>query len=219
MFGDWLSESRDTLHVAARQLDRLARVDPLTGLSNRRDLNERLLAALATVYADRAPLTVLMIDIDRFKQINDAFGHEAGDAVLVSLAQSMRSLIRVGDTVGRWGGEEFLAILPNADAAAALRIAERLRTEIEQHPPLVDGARVTVTIGGAVWTSGTVAELIGRADDALYLGKRAGRNTVRLTDPTSRRLTSCRHSARLNRSRRSRRRRLRRRRVSGLILA
>jgi diguanylate cyclase (GGDEF)-like protein len=181
-FGARLSESRDKLHVQARQLDRLARVDPLTGLSNRRDLSERLQAALTKADLDRAPLAVLLIDLDHFKQINDAFGHDAGDAVLISVAQSMRGLIRVGDTVGRWGGEEFLAILPNADAAAALLVAERLRSEIEQHPPLVDGAPVTVTVGGAVWTSGTVAELIGRADAALYLGKRAGRNTVRLTD-------------------------------------
>ena len=100
-----------------------------------------------------------MIDLDRFKQINDELGHEAGDAVLVSVAQSMRSVVRVGDAVGRWGGEEFLAILPNADAAAALRIAERLRAEIEQHPPLVNGASVTVTVGGAVWTGGTIGRL------------------------------------------------------------
>ena len=182
LFGARLSESRDKLHAQAWELDRLARLDALTGLSNRRDLNELLLAALAKAYADRAPLTVLMIDLDHFKQINDALGHEAGDAVLVSVAQSMGGLIRVGDIVGRWGGEEFLAILPNADAVAALQIAERLRGEIEEHPPLVDGASVTVTVGGAVWTSGTVADLIGRADAALYLGKRAGRNTVRLTD-------------------------------------
>jgi diguanylate cyclase (GGDEF)-like protein len=182
VFGAWLSASRDTLHTQARQLDRLARLDPLTGLSNRRDLTETLLAALAQAYADRAPLTVLMIDLDRFKQINDSLGHEAGDAVLVSVAQSMRGVVRLGDTVGRWGGEEFLAILPHADGAAALLTAERLRAEIEQHPPLVDGSHMTVTVGGAVWTSGTVADLIGRADAALYLGKRAGRNTVRLTD-------------------------------------
>ena len=182
VFGAWLSASREKLHTQARQLDRLARLDPLTGLSNRRDLNETLHAALAQAYADRVPLTVLMIDLDNFKQINDTLGHEAGDAALVSVAQTMRGVVRVGDTVGRWGGEEFLAILPHADGPAALLVAERLRAEIEQHPPLVDGARMTVTVGGAVWTSGTVADLIGRADAALYLGKRAGRNTVRLTD-------------------------------------
>jgi diguanylate cyclase (GGDEF)-like protein len=181
-FGARLSESRDKLHVQARQLDRLARSDSLTGLRNRRDLQEMLQAALAKAHLDRMPLTVLMIDLDRFKQINDALGHDAGDAVLVSVAQSMRGLVRVGDIVGRWGGEEFLAILPDADAASALLVAERLRTEIEQQHVLVDGAPVTITIGGAVWTSGTVTDLLGRADAALYLGKRAGRNTVRLTD-------------------------------------
>jgi GGDEF domain-containing protein len=75
-----------------------------------------------------------------------------------------------------------MAILPDADAPAALLVAERLRAEIEQHHLLVDGAPVTVTVGGAVWTNGTVAELLGRADAALYIGKRAGLNTVRLTD-------------------------------------
>jgi diguanylate cyclase (GGDEF)-like protein len=162
--------------VQAEQLDRLSRIDSLTGLSNRRDLSEMVEAALAKAALDDAPLTVLMIDLDHFKQINDALRHDAGDAVLVSVAQSMRGLIRVGDTIGRWGGEEFLAILPDADAAAALLVAERLRAEIGQQHTLVDGARVTVTVGGAVWTSGTVAELIGRADAALYLGKRAGWN-------------------------------------------
>ena len=181
-FGARLSESRDKLHVQARQLDQLARIDLLTGLSNRRDLTEKLETTLADARTRGAPLTVLMLDLDHFKQINDALGHDAGDAVLVSVAQSMRGLIRIGDTVGRWGGEEFLAILPDADAAAALLVAQRMRTEIELHQPLVNGARVTVTVGGAVWTSGTLADLISRADAALYMGKRAGRNTVRLTD-------------------------------------
>jgi diguanylate cyclase (GGDEF)-like protein len=181
-FGARLSESREKLHVQAQQLDRLARIDPLTGLSNRRDLNEILPAALAKAYVDQSPLTVLMIDIDHFKEINDELGHDAGDAVLVSVAQSMRGLMRVGDIVGRWGGEEFLAILPDADASAAMLVAQRLRAEIEQRHVLVNGTHVTITVGGAAWTSGTVAGLIGRADDALYLGKRAGRNTVRMTD-------------------------------------
>ena len=181
-FGARIAESRDKLHVQARQLNRLAHRDSLTGLSNRRDLDGMLQVALTRAQFESTPLVVLMIDIDRFKQINDALGHDAGDAVLVSVAQSMRGLIRVGDTVGRWGGEEFLAILPDADAPAALRVAERLRGEIEQQHVLVDGVPVTITIGGAVWTSGTVTELIARADAALYLGKRAGRNTIRLTD-------------------------------------
>ncbi len=180
--GARLSESRDTLRSQTAELDRLARIDPLTGISNRRDLLDTLQVALDASRRDRLPVAVLMFDLDHFKRINDSLGHDVGDTALIAVARSMRTLVRQGDSVGRWGGEEFLAVLPRADAETALLVAERLRADIADNAAVVDGRSVTVTVGGAVSHDGdTLSELINRADAALYQGKRAGRNIVRLT--------------------------------------
>jgi diguanylate cyclase (GGDEF)-like protein len=120
-----------------------------------------------------------MIDVDHFKAVNDSLGYLAGDALLVKIAQTLRSSLRTEDVIGRWGGEEFIAVLPGADAGAALDVAERIRARVETHEPDAP-ASATVTIGVAVWTSGGMDELITRADDALYAGKSAGRNNVHI---------------------------------------
>jgi diguanylate cyclase (GGDEF)-like protein len=176
--GARLARSRSRLAALAFQLDRLARVDPLTGLRNRRDLDEILEATLSAARRDGTPLSVLLVDIDHFKQINDTGGHDAGDAVLVGVADSMRASLRTQDSLGRWGGEEFLVVLPNTDADEASLAAERLRSQIPHATSASDQSPVTVTIGVATNDSGTPSELVRRADAALYVGKRSGRNQV-----------------------------------------
>jgi diguanylate cyclase (GGDEF)-like protein len=176
LIGAWLARSRDRLTQLAAELERLARIDSLTGVSNRRDLEDRLAAGASAARRGGTAMSILLVDIDHFKLINDTHGHNAGDAVLAEVAQALRDALRVEDTVGRWGGEEFLAILPSTSLDAAVRAGERLRTSVaaascEPH--------VTVTVGVAELDDETVDELIGRADAALYEGKTAGRNTVR----------------------------------------
>jgi diguanylate cyclase (GGDEF)-like protein len=178
--GARLARSRSRLARLASQLDRLARIDPLTDISNRRDLDEILDATLSAARRDGTPLSVLLVDIDHFKQINDTVGHDAGDAVLIQVARSMRASLRAQDSLGRWGGEEFLAVLPNADAEHASLAAERLRSQIPHATSASDRSPVTVTIGVATYDSGTKSELVSLADAALYAGKRSGRNQVQV---------------------------------------
>jgi diguanylate cyclase (GGDEF)-like protein len=182
LLGSRLLRSRERLSRLNSELDRLARVDSLTGLRNRRDIEERLFAELSAARRHGSGLAVLLIDIDHFKQVNDTYGHQAGDAVLSMTAQTFRSALRAEDSIGRWGGEEFLAVLPDTDTDGVLAIAERLRAQVAKPEPgsTDPGVRITVTIGVAHWTSGGSDDLISRADHALYAGKAAGRNTVQL---------------------------------------
>lgn len=173
------------LSVAYSQMEALALRDGLTGLLNRRALLDRGEAALATARRQRAPFALALIDIDYFKGINDTRGHLAGDEVIHEVARRLAASLRDGDDVGRWGGEEFLALLPDADAASALAAAERLRVEVERAP--IDTAagtvRVTVSVGVAVVTAARLVDadldaLVRDADAALYRAKAAGRNRV-----------------------------------------
>jgi diguanylate cyclase (GGDEF)-like protein len=183
LMGSRLVRSRTRLAMLNTGLDRLARVDTLTGLSNRRDIEEALLSALSAARRHESSVAVLLVDIDHFKHVNDTLGHQAGDNVLVATAQRLRSVLRTEDMIGRWGGEEFLAVLPQTDAEGALVLAERLRAHVAgpglgNIDPLT---AVTVTVGVAAWTEGGMDELISRADDALYAGKAAGRNNVQMS--------------------------------------
>lgn len=175
--GAWLLRSR-------RELDRLARVDSLTGLRNRRDIEETLVATVSAARRRDRSLAVLLIDIDHFKHVNDTLGHKAGDVVLVITAHAIRSAMRTEDSLGRWGGEEFLAVLPDTDREGAMVIAERLRAHVAGQTATERRPSVTVTIGVAVWDSGGPDELVSRADGALYAGKAAGRDNVQLA-PTA----------------------------------
>ena len=179
--GSRLARSRQRLATLNYELDRLARVDSLTGLHNRRDVEERLTAAVSSAKRHGSELAVLLIDIDHFKVVNDTLGHQAGDAVLISAAHTIRTSLRIEDTVGRWGGEEFLAVLSDTDAQSAVAVAERLRADIADPTSHTDlNHPITVTVGVAAWTSGEIDDLIKRADAALYAGKINGRNTVEL---------------------------------------
>lgn len=159
------------------ELRRLATTDGLTGLYNRRYLDETLAAEISRSRRKGAPLSIVMFDVDHFKKFNDTYGHEQGDRVLQAVAKALRDAIRKYDLPCRYGGEEFLAILPDTHAAGAFTVAERLRKDIEQME--VDGLKVTISLGVATFPDLPAQngdELIAFADQALYDSKRLGRN-------------------------------------------
>ncbi|GLH71623.1 hypothetical protein GETHLI_01250 [Geothrix limicola] len=175
------------LAEARRQLESFAMTDMLTGLFNRRRVLERFAEECERARRGSSGLTCLMLDVDHFKQVNDQFGHQEGDEVLKKIAQIMRSSLRRYDILGRYGGEEFIGLLPDTDLETALPVAERLRQSIETSVTLraPDGASrsVTASLGLAQWLPGdTVDSLIHRADEALYRAKAAGRNQVKVLE-------------------------------------
>jgi two-component system cell cycle response regulator len=156
----------------------LAVTDQLTGLRNRRYVRRHLDSLLRTENA-----AVLILDIDKFKSINDSYGHNMGDAALREVAERLRDQLRAADVVARYGGEEFLAVLAGAEGPEAMRVAERLRAAVAAKPVEAEGHSlpVTISIGVAVGKTGTPADrLIGAADAALYRAKRDGRNRAYL---------------------------------------
>jgi diguanylate cyclase (GGDEF)-like protein len=177
-----LITSRTKLRRANADLDRLARIDALTGLYNRRQAQASLDEAVANARRYDHPLSILMIDIDHFKQINDSHGHAVGDDVLRFVATLIRETLRAGDLVARWGGEEFLAVLPSTDRSSAEIVAERVRTAVSQTPVITGDPviAVSVSIGAAVVTDHRPDELITAADAAMYAAKTAGRDTVHI---------------------------------------
>jgi len=161
----------------------LARTDKLTGLSNRLHLTEELEQLLIDARRQGFPVCVLMIDIDHFKDLNDTFGHRAGDFALRHVAHRLNTTLRGGDLLGRWGGEEFLAVLPDTDMTQGMLVAERLCNLVAGTPIEVgeDGGLVAIhtSVGIAEYADDTVDTLVDRADLGLYEAKAAGRNTVR----------------------------------------
>lgn len=162
----------------------LAAMDPLTGLGNRRFFEKQLAEALERAAHGGRSVSLMMIDVDHFKQINDQYGHEAGDHVLRSLAQRIKGVLRRTDPVCRYGGEEFLALLPDTPLVSATRVAERVRTMVESTPFRLGAGSaqlipVTISIGLAERGDDANAEaLMRRTDRALYASKTAGRNRV-----------------------------------------
>jgi diguanylate cyclase (GGDEF)-like protein len=171
-------------HVELARVARLAQVDPLTGVLNRRGLDLAFPEVAVPAGADDGivrPLSVAMADVDHFKDINDAHGHAAGDEVLRKVAALVSDVLRAGDAVVRYGGEEFLLILPGVEMVRAVGVAERARASAEASRLHADGAelRITLSIGVAERRPGERRDaLIGRADLAMYAAKQAGRNRV-----------------------------------------
>lgn len=156
--------------------------DPLTGLYNRRHLNEMLGRELAFAARESNPVSFIMIDIDHFKNINDNFGHGPGDKILQSLVNQILGQTRVGDIICRYGGEEFLAVLPNVTSETAFEIAERWRTAFLESKTLVENEEISTTISCGISTFPMHGDrgdtLINRADQAMYHAKKTGRNKV-----------------------------------------
>ncbi len=149
------------------------RTDPLTGLNNRRGLDEALIAQLALMNRYHAPFAVAMLDIDHFKQVNDREGHLNGDRVLQGLSHLLEECVRETDLLARYGGEEFVVIMPQTDLAGACMLTERLRCEVAK--------RMSITVSGGVAAAGegdTAESLLGHADTAMYSAKAAGRNRI-----------------------------------------
>ena len=173
----------DRLRQSVQESIEMAHYDPLTGLNNRRSLDRRLPAMIESTRLRRAALTLMIIDIDHFKRVNDTYGHDVGDLVLKGFAAQLQETVRGGDLICRLGGEEFVVVMPGVGASEAGRIAERTRRTTESRGFIVDGAAgsvsITVSIGLAEWRKPwDSAELYRRADRALYLSKSAGRNRV-----------------------------------------
>ncbi len=176
------------LHEAFAELDRVSRQDGLTGTHTRRSTGERLAEAHArSRQAGGTPLSVLMVDVDHFKRINDTFGHLAGDDALITVASRLQAGLRHGDILGRWGGEEFLIVLPDTEATVAGVIAERLRDAVASSPISLgsggDAITVTVSVGISSSPDAIPEVLVYAADKAMYTAKSEGRNRVRTLNP------------------------------------
>jgi diguanylate cyclase (GGDEF)-like protein len=167
-------------HAAAtfQALEQLAATDPLTGLANRRGCEKSIASEISRAKREQKPLSCILIDVDRFKQVNDTYGHHAGDQLLRELSGILRRSVRAYDIVSRWGGEEFLLVLPGADLAAARALAERIRVAVETLPTHTV-AGVTISAGIATFDEDYNFDATLRvADRRLYQAKAAGRNCV-----------------------------------------
>ena len=189
-----IAQMRFSLLVLTRKLDdanqeltRLSSLDGLTGISNRRQFDETLLREWRRLGRQGRPLSMLLCDVDYFKQFNDAYGHQVGDECLKAVARTLKdTLRRPADLVARYGGEEFAVILPDTEITGALQVAEAMRSAVEglsiTHSYSKGGNVVTISIGVASTTPSRTGSdssvLLKRADDALYQAKQAGRNRI-----------------------------------------
>ena len=180
-----VSQQSHSLHGENETLVRLAAKDGLTGLYNHAYIKERLKQEIYRCQRYQHSLSLLMIDIDDFKSLNDNYGHVVGDRVLKSLSMLMQEIVRPSDIIGRYGGEEFLVILPQTNSENSLAVAERIREniefhEFEVHPSKNKISRVTVSIGLCAYPDHgqTSEDLIAFADESLYAAKKEGKNRV-----------------------------------------
>jgi diguanylate cyclase (GGDEF)-like protein len=178
---------RTELTQVIHELTELSLRDPLTGLFNRRGLEERLLEEFARARRYGAPLSLIMIDIDHFKRVNDTHGHAVGDIAIGHVAKLLVKGRRTSDITARYGGEELVLLLPHTPLEGALSLAERLRYQIEQTPYRAGEAHdhLTASLGVAVYERSMrePRDLLAAADQALYRSKREGRNRVSLAEP------------------------------------
>lgn len=178
-------QTRIRMLALDEQLRQLATTDALTGLSNRREVEDQIALEMARASRHDSTFALILGDLDHFKNVNDQFGHGTGDAVLIEIGRILRSNIRMEDRAVRWGGEEFLILLPATGRDEAMKVAEKIRSIIAESPLHCDGHEVPVTISFGVAAfngENQVADLIKRADAAMYRAKREGRNRVCAAD-------------------------------------
>jgi diguanylate cyclase (GGDEF)-like protein len=183
-----MNESQLALEKKNKNLRRKSLIDPLIGTWNRGAIMRIL--TIEAVRCDKAnvPLSLIVADLDYFKKINDTYGHPAGDAVLVKVASRLRSCIRPQEALGRYGGEEFLIVLPGSSHKTAMAVADRMRATIAAQPESINGVALNLTISAGIASTdlfplATTEELISKADMALYAAKDAGRNRVITATP------------------------------------
>ena len=178
-----LKQARDELHEAYEALERLILLDPLTGVANRRAIDEFAKEEYDRAQRYKTCFSVLMIDLDYFKKVNDTYGHYIGDECLKIVAEKLDNSLRTVDQFGRFGGEEFVAILPETSLTEAIKVAERLRIEVDQLVPAIKdfSSSLSVSIGVSAFQEKdqAVMDIFKRADQALYEAKEMGRNLVR----------------------------------------
>jgi diguanylate cyclase (GGDEF)-like protein len=176
-----LGASRDQIYQKSIELEHLATRDTLTGCLTRRAFFERMAQAREEARRNGTPLSCLLLDIDRFKSVNDTFGHAAGDQVIQEVGSLLRGSLRAADIIGRYGGDEFLVGMPGCDLDHGIAIAQKISDRVEKECGVgISGLSVTVSIGVATFGTRTedVAEILNQADKALYAAKSAGRNRV-----------------------------------------
>ena len=168
-------------------VERQALVDGLTGLANRRAAVDALHAEAAQAERLETPLSIVLADLDGFKDVNDEHGHAVGDEVLRAFAEVLRETVRESDVAGRWGGEEFLLLLPGADLDGAAQFAERVRAGLAtRRIPSAPELRVTASFGVAEYAGESNSEqLVAAADNALYRAKRGGKDRVERAEPAT----------------------------------
>ena len=179
--GQRIVQLQSELLETKKNLEIQSRTDPLTGVLNRRAILSQIENELSRAKRDDTQLSISMLDLDHFKKINDTFGHLAGDAILRESMDRVQETIRSYDAIGRFGGEEFIVVLPGAKQADAIIIAERIRLKINGNKANIDGVSIPFTISQGLATcngKSTVDELIAKADEALYRAKENGRNRV-----------------------------------------
>lgn len=185
----WRLKIGERIIALENKIRQLADTDPLTGVLNRRAFMNRLDVEIARCKRSKEPLALIMLDLDNFKSVNDNYGHITGDKVLSMVAYEIKMLVRKYDSIGRYGGEEFVICLPGASLSEASEIADRLRRKIEETVVPVDsgpsggqrGIKVTASFGVSVLgteSSAVVDALLKKTDEALYLAKRQGKNRV-----------------------------------------
>ena len=163
------------------ELEAISRIDPLTGLSNRRDILDKIVLERGKIARCPSPCCIILSDIDFFKKINDSYGHDFGDFVLEELSRLFKSSLRIQDHVCRWGGEEFLLVLPDTETSGAVIVAEKIRSLVSGHTFTLNSISIslTMTFGVAEYDPKIeIEESIKRADQLLYQGKNKGRNRV-----------------------------------------
>lgn len=174
-------KARGELMELALSHEQAARTDELTGLANRRDMHQRLLCEFSRYRRSGHHFSVALIDLDWFKRINDEFGHDAGDLVLQRFASVLQQLVRQTDYAARWGGEEFLILLPDTSLLQALSLAERLRAEVAGTVFSLRGARLPVSVSagvGSITQADSINQLLNQVDMQLYSAKKNGRNQI-----------------------------------------